>query len=352
MYKKVFISYAKEDIEYAFEIFEFLLENKYDPWLDKKCLKVGQDWDFYIKKELRESDFIILLLSNVSIQKRGYVQREYKLALDYAQEKLNTDIYIIPILIDDCSVPEELSKYQWERFDTKGMLEKILVSLNYQREIYLNSTPNKETALNDYTEKSLKLGLDLTNNINFTCKVPLFKENKFFDSEFMNSYVDYIAYNFISEFRKFLLEDNYLTYKGKQELDNYSIEINYYINYLTPHGISILFNSYSNLGGPYPNTEIRTLNVLFYPNRQTYLTDILIIDDLEEFLKLNIKKFVKHEVLREIMISNLSYVNEKNLDFLVNTEDIEILLHNHLPHVAQIGSSFKIPFENLNFKNG
>ena len=63
MFKDVFISHAKEYYEIAEKLYDFLLQKGFSPWLDKKKLKVGSNWDYEIKKALRESTFVILLLS-------------------------------------------------------------------------------------------------------------------------------------------------------------------------------------------------------------------------------------------------------------------------------------------------
>ena len=136
MYNKVFISYAKEDYETAKKIYDFLLRRGCDVWLDKEKLLPGQDWHTEIMQNLKKSDFVILLLSNISIAKRGYVQREFKLALDYCEEKLDTDIYVIPCKIDNCEVPEKLCKYQWAELKDESSFGLIYNSINTQRKKY------------------------------------------------------------------------------------------------------------------------------------------------------------------------------------------------------------------------
>ncbi len=136
MFKDVFISHAKEDIKFAEELYEYLLEYGYSPWLDKKKLRAGANWDYEIKKALKESTFVILLLSSTSVRKRGYVQKEFKYALKYSETKLIDDIYIIPILLDKCQVPEQLSKFQWIEVEQENFRESILDSLNHQRQKY------------------------------------------------------------------------------------------------------------------------------------------------------------------------------------------------------------------------
>lgn len=133
-YSKVFISYASEDFSHADSLFEFLKSKDFNPWLDKKCLLPGQDWDSMIRYQLRTADFVILLLSKTSVEKRGYVQREFNTAIDYCKEKLDSDIYIIPIKIDSCDVPDKLNKFQWVEYNSNDMFEKIVHSLRFQQE--------------------------------------------------------------------------------------------------------------------------------------------------------------------------------------------------------------------------
>lgn len=116
-FNKIFISYAKEDFQYAQKVYRYFEELGYDPWLDKEKLLPGCNWDLEIKRALKNSDFIILLLSSISVSKRGYVQREFKLALQHWEQRLEDDIYIIPLLIDQCDVPDMLGKFQWVKFE-------------------------------------------------------------------------------------------------------------------------------------------------------------------------------------------------------------------------------------------
>ena len=145
MYDKIFISYAKEDFIYAERLYNYLEDNGFKPWIDKEGILPGQDWNFVIKKELREANYIILILSDISVQKRGYIQRELKTALDYVEEKLEDDIYLIPLKINNCVVPEKLSRFQWLEYEPLENFELILRSLNLQREKYIEYE-NKQIA--------------------------------------------------------------------------------------------------------------------------------------------------------------------------------------------------------------
>lgn len=147
MFNKVFISYAAEDFEYAEKLYDFLKATEFDPWMDKKKLLPGQKFDFFIQHELKNAHFLILLLSDISVTKRGYIQKEFKTALKYWEEKLIDDIYLIPLKIDACEVPIELSQFQWQEYSSENSFKLIYQSLTTQRERFLEAERKKQARL-------------------------------------------------------------------------------------------------------------------------------------------------------------------------------------------------------------
>lgn len=144
---KIFISYAKEDTDVAIEIFDFLKNNNQNPWLDRKSLVPGENWKVGIKRNLLNSDYFLVLLSNNSVEKRGFVQREIKEAIDLLDEFPEQGIFIIPVRIDDCLVTNyRISELHWiDLFDDfNGGLEKILLSIGNSSCIHKS---NKSTSL-------------------------------------------------------------------------------------------------------------------------------------------------------------------------------------------------------------
>ena len=55
-----------------------------------------------IPKAIRASDYILIFLSKTSVAKRGYVQKEFKLALEVLREIPEGTIYAIPVRLDEC----------------------------------------------------------------------------------------------------------------------------------------------------------------------------------------------------------------------------------------------------------
>jgi hypothetical protein len=106
----IFLSYARKDQEKVLKIFQRLQSEGFEPWLDQKSILPGRNWPVAIKRAVKSSQFFIACLSNNSVNRRGYVQRELKQALDIWRGKLTNDIYLIPVRLDKCEVPEELAE--------------------------------------------------------------------------------------------------------------------------------------------------------------------------------------------------------------------------------------------------
>jgi hypothetical protein len=133
---QIFISYTVADRDRVIPIYEFLVGNGYsNTWIDCKKILPGQPWDFEIKRNLRKSQIVIIFLSNNSISKRGYVQREIKIATSYLEEKLQDDIYIVPIKLDeDVEIPDSLHEIQYLNISTNDSLYLLKQALDTQRD--------------------------------------------------------------------------------------------------------------------------------------------------------------------------------------------------------------------------
>ena len=129
----LFISYAKPDLERVLPYVEFLKRQGHDTWIDTQRIKPGQPWDVEIKRALNKSSFIIIFISNNSVDRRGYVQRELKFAIDKYQDKLVSDIYIIPVVLDkDAAIPEAVSQIQYVEAWSSTQFEAIHDSIAHQ----------------------------------------------------------------------------------------------------------------------------------------------------------------------------------------------------------------------------
>ena len=104
---KVFICYAREDREVAKRLYDDLKGAGVSPWMDTEDLLPGQNWKVIIPQVLKESSYVLVLLSSHSVSKRGFVQKELKKALDLLDEFSPYDIFVIPVRLDECQPADE-----------------------------------------------------------------------------------------------------------------------------------------------------------------------------------------------------------------------------------------------------
>jgi hypothetical protein len=105
--RSVFLSYAREDRETARRIYHDLKDRGIDVWFDEEDLLPGERWETVIKKEIRESNFYLILISSSSMTKRGFVQKEQRIAWDVMDEYPDSKSFIIPVQIDECEITAE-----------------------------------------------------------------------------------------------------------------------------------------------------------------------------------------------------------------------------------------------------
>ena len=79
---RIFLSYAREDQATVERLYSQLLEAGFKPWMDTKDILAGKRWQESIEKAIRQSDFFLACLTKNSVNKRGLVQKEIKIALD------------------------------------------------------------------------------------------------------------------------------------------------------------------------------------------------------------------------------------------------------------------------------
>jgi hypothetical protein len=92
-------------------------------------IRPGQQWDIEIRKAVRASHTILICLSQRSVSKSGYVQKEIRFALDVADEKPDDVIFLIPVCLDDCAVPDRLQRFQWVNLHTDDGYDRLIASL-------------------------------------------------------------------------------------------------------------------------------------------------------------------------------------------------------------------------------
>lgn len=99
--KGIFISYAKEDRDFAEKLYERLAALYYSVWLDSKSLQAGDSWKLKVEEAISDSRYFVAIISRSSVDKIGYVQKELKEALSILDLYPESQRYILPIRIDE-----------------------------------------------------------------------------------------------------------------------------------------------------------------------------------------------------------------------------------------------------------
>ena len=157
---QIFIAHANEDKSAVRGLYDRLKQSGYKPWLDEKDLFPGQNWRDEIPKALKKSDFFLMCLSLQSINKKGYVQTEFKQAIKLSAEMPTGTIYLIPLKLDDCEIPDlrqneygiNLRDLQWLNYWEPDSYEKLIKSIQHQWSRQSNST----SSLQDTNQRDLE----------------------------------------------------------------------------------------------------------------------------------------------------------------------------------------------------
>lgn len=134
---RVFLCHASQDKSIVRELQQRLEDEGWiDPWLDEKRLHPGEDWRVSIEEAVESSDLVVICLSNNSVDKEGFIQKELRYAREIALEKPEGTIFIIPLRLEDCDVPRGLRFFQWTNYfgSTKDQnYTQLLESLSIRR---------------------------------------------------------------------------------------------------------------------------------------------------------------------------------------------------------------------------
>lgn len=126
---KVYIVYSSVDYIAAQDIYKKLSDINIDVWFDREELVPGVDWKKLIKNAIRDTDLALICMSSNTVNKEGFFQREVKSVLDRYDEKPEGSLFIIPLRLDDCQIPNRLKEFEtidiFEEGGWKRLLELI-----------------------------------------------------------------------------------------------------------------------------------------------------------------------------------------------------------------------------------
>jgi len=117
----VFLSYASQDRQAALSLRDALPGYGLEVWYDESDLTGGDAWDQKIRRQIRECDFFMPVISaQTEARPEGYFRREWRLAVERTLDMADDHTFLLPVVIDDtretgARVPDRFLTVQWTR---------------------------------------------------------------------------------------------------------------------------------------------------------------------------------------------------------------------------------------------
>ncbi|MBI3172728.1 MAG: toll/interleukin-1 receptor domain-containing protein [Chloroflexi bacterium] len=181
---RVFLSCSEHDLSVARAYYEkFRAAGWIQPWLEEEDLLPGQDSRLEIERAVRNADAVLVFLSSRSVSQEGQSQRQLKLALDVADEKPEGTVFVIPIRLDNCSLPHRLGSWKpVDAFpaDRQGRAyERVLASLRLRADSVTGQPPSTTSSPEPKSQPTPPAGnVNITIHGNVTGNVVVGNENQ------------------------------------------------------------------------------------------------------------------------------------------------------------------------------
>ena len=160
------------------ELYKRLSDDGFDPWLDEESLLPGKKWEAELRRAVRHSDIVVVCLSQRSITKSGYIQKEIRFALDVADEQPDDTIFLIPAKLEECEVPDRLASWQWVNlFEERGY--KLLLKALRSRDAVRKSVHEELRETVAHEARKSELPARLVNPIEYNAEYILIPGGKY-----------------------------------------------------------------------------------------------------------------------------------------------------------------------------
>ncbi|HLO27951.1 MAG TPA: SUMF1/EgtB/PvdO family nonheme iron enzyme, partial [Anaerolineales bacterium] len=129
---RVLICCASQDKVMAGQIYESLFSQGWIfPWLIREnAYQLNSNYR-KIEAATRETDVVLVLLSEEMVSKKGFEEKEFYTPLANTQRKEDGSVLIIPIRLNDCMPPPRFQSWHWLDYFVNGAQDKLLDGLRY-----------------------------------------------------------------------------------------------------------------------------------------------------------------------------------------------------------------------------
>ena len=131
----IFLIYAHSDKETVRKLHQRLIRDGINAWLDAQNLQPGQDWPHEIRKAILNSDLVLVCLSRVFNKQPGFRHEELKIALEKAKLLDDGKVFIIPVRLENCKMPESLAHLHRVDLFEPGGYKKLIRALQERQAV-------------------------------------------------------------------------------------------------------------------------------------------------------------------------------------------------------------------------
>jgi len=128
----IFLIHAHVDKETVHKLYQHLVQDGLNVWLDAERLQPGQNWQNEIRNALLKCGIALVCLSHGFDQQRGYRHEELKLAIEKAKFIPTDEVSIIPVRLEECDMPESLRHLHRADLFKPGGYKKLVKALREQ----------------------------------------------------------------------------------------------------------------------------------------------------------------------------------------------------------------------------
>ena len=142
---KIFLSHSSKDKDFVRRLANDLQSSNVPVWFDEWELQVGDSLNHKIQEGINESGWLAIVISNNSINSK-WVEKELNAALTTELEK--RQVFVLPIVIEDCEIPLFLRDKLFADFrtDYSSGLKTLLRRLIPEKLVYEKSVTRESSS--------------------------------------------------------------------------------------------------------------------------------------------------------------------------------------------------------------
>lgn len=126
---RVFLLHARRDEKIVRRLYQRLVREEANVWLDQEKLSPGQDWAYEIRTAIHKSDVVIACLSKQFNRQGGFRHEELRIALEKAASLPEGSTFLIPVRLEVCDLPEPLRRWQCADLSREDGYKKLIHAL-------------------------------------------------------------------------------------------------------------------------------------------------------------------------------------------------------------------------------